>query len=136
MYPIVRKYHASYYVPHNLCLIVAGKLSTAALLNTIQTQVEPSIAAHNQMHGPRPAGWKRPFIETPSVGPVVLTETRKDTIEFPEKDETTGEVIVSFVGPSSNDFLQTKVCPFFSRYNIPYIPSPFLLSNVHRSTEI
>ena len=62
-------YHKTYYVPHNLSLIVTGKLSggTASLLKVVQEQVEPNIIAHGQNHGPRPQGWKRPFLETDSA---------------------------------------------------------------------
>lgn len=89
---------------------MAGKLSTRALLDTIETQVEPRIAHHKQDNGPSPTGWKRPFMETPSAEPVVLTETRKDTVEFPEKDESTGELLISFVGPGTTEHVEKKVC--------------------------
>jgi len=86
----VRDYHSSYYVPHNLALIVAGKLSsgTSSLLKVVQEQVEPSLIDHKQNHGPRPAGWKRPFMETASAFRKPIPKTIKDTVEFPEKDES------------------------------------------------
>lgn len=87
---LVREYHASYYVPHNLALIVAGKLSsgTSSLLSVVQEKVEPSIIAHGQNKGPRPTGWKRPFVETPSAARPPLSTTSTQTVEFPEKDES------------------------------------------------
>jgi Zn-dependent M16 (insulinase) family peptidase len=84
----VREYHASYYVPHNLSLIVAGKLSTAALLSVTQEQIEPTLIAHGQNRGPRPPGWKRPFVETPSANRQPIAQTLRETVEFPEKDES------------------------------------------------
>ncbi|KAF8337466.1 Metalloenzyme, LuxS/M16 peptidase-like protein [Cantharellus anzutake] len=99
----IRNYHASYYVPHNLCLIVSGKLSTEALLGTVHREVEPRIKAHNQANGPRPAGWKRPFMETPSIQVAKMPETLKDVVEFPESDESIGELQLSFVGPTVHE---------------------------------
>lgn len=106
---VVREYHGSYYVPHNLCLIVAGKLSTKTLLETIQARVEPSIAKHGHANGPRPTGWKRPFMETPSAEKFSFSEDKKATIEFPEKDESVGEVQIGFIGPPPTEFLTMKV---------------------------
>ena len=86
----VRDYHHKYYVPHNLSLIVAGKLTggTESLLRVAQEQIEPSIVAHGQNKGIKPTGWKRPFLETPSAPRPPFEKTIKDTIEFPEKDES------------------------------------------------
>ncbi|OCH95812.1 hypothetical protein OBBRIDRAFT_788022 [Obba rivulosa] len=113
----IRKYHHTYYVPHNFCLIVAGKLAsgTKSLLDVIQKQVEPSIIEHGQNHGPRPQGWKRPFVETPSANRV-LPDTVKETVEFPEKDESVGEVLLSMLGPSPNAFLERKALDILSLY--------------------
>lgn len=76
----------------------------------MQEQVEPSIISHKQNLGPRPKGWRRPFLETPSSNRPAFTETVKDTVEFPEKDESVGEVQISWLGPSPTDFLENKVC--------------------------
>lgn len=108
---IVRDYHKKYYVPHNLSLIVTGKLSsgTNSLLSVVQEQIEPSIIAHGQNQGPRPEGWKRPFVETPSAHRKPIPKTLKETVEFPEKDESMGELAISFMGPAPGDFLEQKV---------------------------
>jgi len=93
----VRSYHSSYYVPHNLALIVAGTLSegTSSLLRVIQEQVEPNIVHHKQNRGSRPAGWKRPFVESRSAIRKPVSVTTKDVVEFPEKDEST--ILVLFL---------------------------------------
>ena len=87
----VRKFHSNYYVPHNLALIVAGKLSsgTPSLLRVVQEQIEPSLISHGQNLGPSPSGWKRPFVETASAIRNPIPATTKYTVEFPEKDECT-----------------------------------------------
>ena len=85
----VRKYHSNYYVPHNLALIVAGKFSsgTSSLLRVVQEQIEPNLISHGLNHGPSPAGWKRPYVETASAVRNPIPATTKHTVEFPEKDE-------------------------------------------------
>lgn len=100
-----------YYVPHNLSLIVSGKLvgGTSSLLKVVQEQVEPNIVAHGQNHGPRPQGWKRPFLETDSAKRVPIPRTIKETVEFPEKDESMGELMMAFMGPPTHNFLERKV---------------------------
>ncbi|KAJ6503445.1 Metalloenzyme, LuxS/M16 peptidase-like protein [Mycena vitilis] len=114
----IREYHSTYYVPHNLSLIVTGKLSsgTQTLLSVVQEQVEPSLIAHGQNLGPRPPGWKRPFMETASAIRPPIQETIKDTIEFPEEDESVGELIISSLGPAPNQFLERKALDIIGTY--------------------
>ncbi|KAG9126853.1 hypothetical protein FRC07_001710 [Ceratobasidium sp. 392] len=104
----IRNYHKSYYVPHNLCLIVSGKLKTEELLHVLQTKVEPSILAHGPAQGPKPAGWKRPFVETASSKQPNLKGVTRATVDFPEQDESAGEVGVSFQGPPPAEFTELK----------------------------
>ncbi|KAF7320399.1 hypothetical protein MKEN_00824700 [Mycena kentingensis (nom. inval.)] len=114
----IREYHGTYYVPHNLTLIVAGKLSsgTQTLLSVIQDKIEPSIIAHKQDLGPRPPGWKRPFLETTSADRGTIAETIKNTVEFPEKDESVGELLMTFSGPAPNAFLERKALDIIGVY--------------------
>ncbi|KAI0304973.1 Metalloenzyme, LuxS/M16 peptidase-like protein [Russula brevipes] len=108
----LRDYHKTYYVPHNLSLIVAGKLSsgTETLLSVVQNKIEPSIIAHGQNKGPKPSGWKRPFLETPSAQRKPITQLVERTVEFPEKDESTGELLINYLGPRNGDLLECKAC--------------------------
>lgn len=90
---------------------MTGKLSsgTNSLLSVVQEQIEPSIIAHDQNHGPRPTGWKRPFIETLSANRKPIAKTLKKTVEFPEKDESMGELAISYMGAAPGNFLEQKV---------------------------
>ncbi|KII93562.1 hypothetical protein PLICRDRAFT_49603 [Plicaturopsis crispa FD-325 SS-3] len=115
----IREYHGSYYVPHNLSLIVTGKLSsgTESLLSVIQTQIEPSLIKHGQAHGPHgPPGWKRPFVETKSAERTPISEAKRAVVEFPEKDESVGEVLITFMGPPPNQFLERKALDVLGTY--------------------
>ncbi|KAI0673522.1 Metalloenzyme, LuxS/M16 peptidase-like protein [Trametes maxima] len=114
----IREYHHTYYVPHNLTLIVTGKLAsgTASLLDVVQNQVEPSIVAHHQNQGAKPQGWKRPFVETASAQRKPIAQTVKETVEFPEKDESVGELQIGFLGPPPNAFLERKALDILGTY--------------------
>ncbi|KAH7911953.1 Metalloenzyme, LuxS/M16 peptidase-like protein [Hygrophoropsis aurantiaca] len=114
----IREYHATYYVPQNLSLIVTGKLSggTQSLLSIAQEQIEPTIISHGQNGGPNPKGWKRPFVETASANQGPIKEIIKDTIEFPEQDESMGELIITYMGPSPTAFLERKAIDILSTY--------------------
>ena len=83
---------------------------TPSILSVLQEQVEPSIVAHGQNHGPRPVGWKRPFLETASANRPPVAKSRRETVTFPEKDESLGELIISYLGPPPSEFLERKVC--------------------------
>lgn len=120
----IRDYHKSYYVPHNLCLIVAGRLSTQDLLGVLQHEVEPSILKHGPAHGPRPQGWKRPFLETASAVPPVIKETKSETVEFPESDESVGELALHFLGPAPTDHLTLKAIDILGVYLTDTAASP------------
>ena len=113
IYAAVRNYHSKYYVPQNLGLIVAGKFlgGTEELLSVVQEKVEPTIVNHGQNGGPRPRGWSRPFLETPSA---IREPFRKDissVVEFPEKDESVGELLIVFMGPPMDQYLERQVLP-------------------------
>ncbi|CAE6416736.1 unnamed protein product [Rhizoctonia solani] len=109
----IRDYHKSYYVPYNLCLIVSGKLKTPELLHVLQTKVEPRIIEHGQV---KPSAWKRPFVETPSAQKPGLKGITKATVEFPEQDESAGEVAVSFQGPEPEKFTELKAMEMLGLY--------------------
>lgn len=104
----VRDYHSTYYVPHNLVLIVAGKLTggTEQLLSVVQNDVEPTIAAHHQTKGMHPPGWKRPFVETFTANRQTIPGYLEGTVEFPEQDESSGKLVIAFTGPLRGDWLE------------------------------
>jgi len=108
---LVREYHKQYYVPRNLSLVISGKMSkgTPSILSVLQEQVEPSIVAHGQNHGLKPVGWKRPFLETPSANRPPI-KSHQETVTFPEKDESLGELVISYLGPPPSEFLEQMVC--------------------------
>ncbi|KZO96339.1 hypothetical protein CALVIDRAFT_481506 [Calocera viscosa TUFC12733] len=112
----IRQYHRTYYAPHNLCVIVMGRLTTQDLLAVLQKEMEPRIVAHGQAHGPRPPGWKRPFIETKTAEPFTLGSGITQVVEFPEQDESMGEVCISWLGPKADDFVDQQALDVLGTY--------------------
>ncbi|KZV77044.1 hypothetical protein PENSPDRAFT_645781 [Peniophora sp. CONT] len=114
----IRKYHSTYYVPHNFVLIVAGKLTggTEQLLSVVQNEVEPTIAAHGQNKGIRPPGWKRPFVETSTANRQPIGKFVEETVEFPEQDESSGELAIGFMGPRTGELLESQALDHLGTY--------------------
>lgn len=56
----------------------------------------------------------RPFVDSPAPPP--LKETIVETVEFPEEDESTGEVAVAFFGPSCIDQINTTALNILMTY--------------------
>lgn len=106
----IRKYHASYYVPQNLGLIITGKVNEEKVLEALQ-KIDESIAIKS---GDIQTRWKRPFVESPPVPP--LGGNKRAKIYFPEQDESVGEVSVSWLGPKSNDFLEMQAIDVMGEY--------------------
>jgi hypothetical protein len=50
-------------------------------------------------------------VETASVTRAPISKTIKETVEFPEKDESMGELLMTFMGPSPNQHLELQVYP-------------------------
>ncbi|CAG8533643.1 14353_t:CDS:2 [Acaulospora colombiana] len=76
----IRKYHADYYRPDNLCLIITGKLDLDALLKVLEP-LDERIAAKGALP-PHP----RPFVDSLPVPP--LEKSIQEVVEFPDEDET------------------------------------------------
>lgn len=54
-------------------------------------------------------------METPSKTQPQVTKPLTEVIEFPEKDESQGEIAMSFVGPTYEDMITRKVREHNSR---------------------
>ncbi|TKY89650.1 hypothetical protein EX895_001435 [Sporisorium graminicola] len=134
----IRDYHQQYYAPHNAALVVCGPLARADLLDSLAPVEERLVTKRNaQPEGPR--GWKRPFLETDSAVPPTIdgskieqpgldpadppaegsqpdSKRRRAFIDFPEKDESVGEIQVSWVGPKFQDWMMCEAVNILSTY--------------------
>jgi Zn-dependent M16 (insulinase) family peptidase len=87
-------YHAKYYVPHNLTLVIIGSVDHGALLHTLQDKVESSILKKGT---PDLSLWKRPWVSSPTAPS--LQSSHSKVVEFPEEDESMGEFLFTCFGP-------------------------------------
>ncbi|KAL8842468.1 MAG: hypothetical protein Q9176_002620 [Flavoplaca citrina] len=95
----IRKFHRDMYQPKNLCLVIVGDVDHANLLQILE-KFETTILDDI----PRPdAPFQRPWVESDPAPP--LTKSTREFVEFPEEDESSGEITISFFGPSCNDLL-------------------------------
>ena len=95
----IREFHRDMYQPKNLCLALFGEINHDELLETLDV-FESSVIKDI----PDPSlPFKRPWIESEKLMP--LEQTTVEVIEFPEEDESMGQVDVRFLGPNSADSL-------------------------------
>ncbi|KAK4460705.1 Metalloenzyme, LuxS/M16 peptidase-like protein [Cladorrhinum samala] len=96
----IREFHKAMYQPQNLAIIITGAADHDDLLRILD-DFEESIK--DDIPPPNP-NFKRPFVDSPQ--PPALEKTTVETVEFPEEDESTGEILVAFFGPSCIDQVQ------------------------------
>lgn len=106
----IRDYHAQYYVPQNLVLVVTGRVDGGSLMRTLES-VDDNILAQRP---PELDGWRRPFLSTSPR--FALRESKLETMDFPEQDESMGEVAVSWPGPSCTQHLDVCALDLLGTY--------------------
>ncbi|KAJ9110677.1 hypothetical protein QFC19_001506 [Naganishia cerealis] len=114
----IRQFHSDAYKPWNVCLHVDGSIPIDHLMRILNETVDPMILANTKIEGNTifPATWKRPFLETPSaVGPVVEKDVRK-VVDFMDKDETVGEVVIAWKGTKFGDHLEEMALDVVTTY--------------------
>ncbi|KAJ6193326.1 Metalloenzyme, LuxS/M16 peptidase-like protein [Bipolaris maydis] len=95
----IRQFHQDMYQPKNLRVIIIGEVDHPNLLQVLDS-FEDDIIDHVPAYD---APFKRPWVESPRTPP--LSKTIIDTVEFPEEDESTGEIQIAFLGPETTDDL-------------------------------
>ncbi|KJZ75005.1 hypothetical protein HIM_05491 [Hirsutella minnesotensis 3608] len=98
----IRQFHRDMYQPRNLCLVIVGETNHEDMLKILD-EFEDSIKDDIP---PLTAPFKRPWVE--SAQPPALKETTITTAEFPEEDESVGEILVGFFGPDCTDLIATS----------------------------
>lgn len=95
----IRQFHRDMYQPKNLCLVIVGQVDHTDLLRILD-KFEDSIIDNIP---PPDAPFTRPWVESQPAPP--LERSVLETVEFPEEDESSGEIAVTFFGPSCNDLI-------------------------------
>lgn len=90
----IRAFHKSMYRPDNVCVVVSGSVDEAELLATME-QFDLTLPLLPEVPS------KRPFVDSapvPPLGASVVSE-----VQFPDEDESTGEALISWIGPDVHD---------------------------------
>jgi len=93
----IREFHRAMYQPRNLCVIVVGEVDHQNLLETLEAFEESIKDAIPPLDSP----FKRPWVDSPQ--PLPLEKTSRVTVEFPEEDESMGEVQLIWFGVDCMD---------------------------------
>lgn len=93
----IRQFHKDMYQPKNIRVVLIGEVDHANMLE-IMDKFEDEIVDYVPKYDD---AFKRPWVDSKRTPP--LGKTTIDTVEFPEEDESTGEVQIAFLGPESND---------------------------------
>jgi Zn-dependent M16 (insulinase) family peptidase len=100
----IRQFHRDMYQPKNLRLVLIGEVDHANMLEILdkfEDDIADSVPAYD-------APFQRPWVESKPTPP--LSKTIVDTVEFPEEDESTGEISIAFIGPEAvNEKLETAL---------------------------
>lgn len=95
----IRDFHREMYQPKNLAVILIGEVDQPNLLDILE-RFEDSIK--NQV--PRlDEPFDRPWMKHGRTPP--LTQSTFDRVDFPEEDESMGQIMIGFLGPDFNDDL-------------------------------
>ena len=110
----IRKFHRDMYQPRNLCLVIVGEADHENLLQILgefEQSIEDDIPSLDtpfqrlvimQISQVLPLlTFYSPWLD--SAQPPAIKETQVVTVEFPEEDETVGEVLVGLFGPNCID---------------------------------
>ncbi|KAI1776448.1 Metalloenzyme, LuxS/M16 peptidase-like protein [Hypoxylon cercidicola] len=106
----IRSFHRAMYQPRNMCVVIVGEVDHDNLLSILD-QFEESVKDDIP---PLNAPFKRPWIE--SAQPPPLTKTTVETIEFPDDDESTGDMVIGFFGPNCTNVIETTALAILLTY--------------------
>lgn len=106
----IRQFHRDMYQPRNLCIVIVGEAdheNLLEILDTFEESIKDDIPALD-------SDFKRPWVE--SAQPPALKESIVTTAEFPEEDESVGEILIGFFGPHCADVLATSALNILLTY--------------------
>ena len=101
----IRAFHKAMYQPKNLCVILVGAIEHQSLLDILDTFEDSILEDVPKVDAP----FRRPWIESKQTPR--LTQSTLEVVEFPEEDESMGEIIVSFLGPSYDNNVHCGLLP-------------------------
>jgi Zn-dependent M16 (insulinase) family peptidase len=106
----IRAFHREMYQPKNLCLIITGEVDQEDMLERLDQFEDTILDVIPSPDSP----FKRPWVDSMQAPP--LPQSIVKTVEFPEEDESYGELEIRFLGPDCTDPVQSM----FSLISVVY----------------
>lgn len=115
----IRQFHESTYSPDNLCLIVSGNVPEDELLMIVQEWDDLLPTFDSDIR-------KRPFLDSkPSQIPPKLNKTIETKVEFPELDESQGELLFAWIGEQYHSHVENLAIELLLEYFTESALAPF-----------
>ncbi|PLB34412.1 putative zinc metalloprotease [Aspergillus candidus] len=97
----IREFHREMYQPRNLCLVITGEVDQANMLEVLDKFEDTILDVIPSPESP----FKRPWVDSKQAPP--LEKSVLSRVEFPEEDESFGEIEIRFLGPDCSDPVQS-----------------------------
>ncbi|KAJ5907428.1 hypothetical protein N7495_000110 [Penicillium taxi] len=97
----IREFHREMYQPKNLCLVLTGEVDQQNLLDILDKFEDTILDVIPSPSAP----FKRPWVDSKQAPALEKSVVQK--VEFPEEDESFGEIEIRFLGPDCNDPIQS-----------------------------
>lgn len=101
----IREFHREMYQPRNLCLVITGEVDQAHMLEVLDKFEDTILDVIPSPESP----FKRPWVDSKQTPP--LEKSVLSRVEFPEEDESFGEIEIRFLGPDCSDPVQCQYPP-------------------------
>lgn len=96
----IRAFHKEMYQPKNLRVALIGEVNHEELLDVLEKFEDTILEDVPKLDAP----FKRPWVDSRRAP--MLKESVLQTVEFPEEDESAGEISIAFFGPDCNATLE------------------------------
>ncbi|TKA67992.1 hypothetical protein B0A55_08620 [Friedmanniomyces simplex] len=106
----IRDYHREMYQPKNMRLVITGEVDHDELLQIVDAFEDTIVDDVPEMQAP----FKRPWTDSAQTPPI--KESVVKTVRFPEEDESTGEVMIGYLGPHYDDHLAASALAVLTQY--------------------
>lgn len=103
----IKQFHKAMYRPDNLCVVITGSVDESELLHIMEefdNELQPLPSTPNL----------RPFVDSKHDLP--LSENIIREVEFPDKDESMGELLISWIGPIAAETLVNVAVDMIGSY--------------------
>ncbi|RAK80678.1 putative zinc metalloprotease [Aspergillus fijiensis CBS 313.89] len=97
----IRAFHREMYQPKNLCLIITGEVDHENMLSVLDKFEDTILDVIPSPDAP----FTRPWVDSKQAPP--LEKSTVQRVEFPEEDESFGEIEIRFLGPDCIDPVNT-----------------------------